>query len=123
MRERERGQLPPQDKSVEALTSGLSLRAPSGLSLRAPCELNQVVKEGEQSLAREINLRETGEEKAKALVPEINLQAVDETLSSQAGTQPLTVTTMRANSEETIVINPLALHAPTTTLEPGPKKC
>jgi hypothetical protein len=120
MRERERI-APPQDKSVEALTSGLSLRAPSGLSLRAPCELNQVVKEGEQSLARKINLRETGEEKAKALVPEINLQAVDETLSLQAGTQPLTVTTMRANSEETIVINPLALHAPTTTLEPGPK--
>jgi hypothetical protein len=28
---------------------------------------------------------------------------------------------MRANSEETIVLNPLALHAPTTTLEPGPK--
>jgi hypothetical protein len=80
-----------------------------------------VVKEGEQSLAREINLREAGGEKAKALVPEINLQAVDETLSSQAGTQPLTVTTMRANSEETIVINPLALHAPTTTLDPGPK--
>ena len=33
----------------------------------------------------------------------------------------MTVTTMRANSEETIVLNPMALHAPTTTLEPGPK--
>jgi hypothetical protein len=83
--------------------------------------LNQVVKEGEQSLAREINLQETGEERAKALVPEISLRAVDKTLPSQVGTRPLALTTMRANSEETIVLNPLALHAPTTTLEPGPK--
>jgi hypothetical protein len=83
--------------------------------------MNQVVKEGEQSLAREINLQETGEERAKALVPEISLRAVDKTLPSQAGTRPLALTTMRANSEETIVLNPLALHAPTTTLEPGPK--
>jgi hypothetical protein len=107
MREREKT-APPQDKSVETLTSGLSLRVPSGLSLRAPCELNLEVKEGEQSLAREINLRETGEERAKALVPEISLRTVDETLPSQAGTRPLALTTM---------LNPLALHAPTTTPE------
>jgi hypothetical protein len=115
--EREREDSPPQEKSVEALTSGSSLRARSGLSLRAPCELNPVVKEGEQSLAREINLREPGEERAKALVPEKSLRAVDKTLPSQAGTQPLALTTMRSNSEETIVLNPLALQAPTTTPE------
>jgi hypothetical protein len=119
--EREREDSPPQDKSVEALTSGSSLRAPSGLSLQAPCELNPVVKEGGQSLAREINLRETGEEGEQSLVPEISLRAVDKTLPSQAGTQRFALTTMRANSEETIVLNPPALHAPTTTLEPGLK--
>ena len=101
--EKEREDSPPQDKSVEALTSGSSLRAPSGFSLRAPCELNPVVKEREQSLARELNLREPEEERAQALVPKINLQAVGETLSSQAGTQPLTVTTMRANTEERVL--------------------
>jgi hypothetical protein len=45
----------------------------------------------------------------------------DKTLPSQAGTVPLKWTTMRANKEETVVINPLALHAPTKTLEPGLK--
>ncbi len=66
MREREREESPPQDKNVEALTSGLSLQAPSGLSLRA------VDNEGEQTPARELNLLETAEERAKALVPEIS---------------------------------------------------
>jgi hypothetical protein len=115
--EREREDSPPQDKSVEALTSGLSLRAPSGLSLRAPCGLNLVDKEGEQPPARELNLQEPGEERAKAVVPEMNLRTVDQTLPSQAGTWPLALTRMRANSEEIIVLNPLALHAPTTTPE------
>jgi hypothetical protein len=115
--ERERDDSPPQDKSVEALTSGLSLRAPSGLSLRAPCGLNLVDKEGEQPLAREQNLQEPGKEGAKAVVPEMSLRTVDETLPSQAGTRPLALTAMRANSEETIVLTPLALHAPTTTPE------
>jgi hypothetical protein len=83
--------------------------------------MNPVVKEREQSLARELNLQAPEEERAQALVPEISLRAVDKTLPSQAGTQTLTLTTMRANSEETIVINPLALHAPTTTLELNPR--
>ena len=112
--EREREDSPPQEKSVEALTSGLSPRASSGLSPRASRGLSPrassgsshraVVNEREQSLARE-------------------LIQVDEALPSQAGTLPLALTTMRANSEETIVINPLALQAPTTTherLELGP---
>ena len=76
--EREREDSPPQDKSVEALTSGLSLRAPSGLSLRAPsglslrapCELNQVVKEREQSLARELN--PVAKEREQSLARELN---------------------------------------------------
>jgi hypothetical protein len=70
-----------------------------------------VVKEREQSLAPELSLR------AQALAREISLRPVDKTLPSQARTQPLALTTMRANSEETIVLNPLALHAPTTTPE------
>ncbi len=74
-------------------------------------------KEGEQPPARELNLQEPGEERAKAVVPEMSLRTVDETLPSQAGTRPLALTTMRANSQETIVLNPLALHAPTTTPE------
>ena len=118
---REREDSPPQDKSVEALTSGLSLRAPSGLSLRAPCGLNLVDNEGVQTPARELNLQESEEERAKALVPEISHRAVDKTLPSQAGTWPLALTTMRANSEETIVINPPALQSPTTTLEQNPR--
>jgi hypothetical protein len=114
MRERERT-APPQDKSVEALTSGLSLRAPSGLSLQAPCGLNLVDKEREQFLAREF--KPVVKEGEQSLAREISFQSRDETLLTQAGTQPLALTTMRANSEETIVLNPLALHAPTTTPE------
>ncbi len=87
------------------------------LSLRAPSELNSHTKEGEQSLARELNLRAPDEESAEALDSEMSLRAVDQILPSQVGTEPLKWTTMSANKEETIVINPLALQAPTTTLE------
>jgi hypothetical protein len=118
MREREREDSPPQDKSVKALTP---VAKPSELNLQAPNVMNPVAKEREQSLARELNLRAPEEERAQALVPEINLRTEDKILPSQAGTEPLRWTTMSANKEETIVINPLALHAPTTTLEPGPK--
>jgi hypothetical protein len=123
--EREREDSPLQDKSVEALTPVakpvINLQTPNVPSLRAPSELNPHAKEREQSLARELNLRAPEEERAEALVPEINLQAADKILPSQAGTEPFKWTTMSANKEETIVINPLALQAPTTTLGPGPK--
>ncbi len=98
MRERERT-TPPQDKSVEALTSGLSLRAPSVLSLRAPCGLNLVDKEGEQYPARELNLQEPGEERAEAVVPGMSLRTVDETLPSQAGTRPLALTCQNSSPD------------------------
>ncbi len=90
------------------------------ISLQTPSEINSGAKEREQSLARELNLRAPEEERAQALVPEINLQAEDKILPSQAGTEPLRWTTMSANKEATIVINPLALRAPTTTLKLGP---
>jgi hypothetical protein len=122
--EREREDSPPQDKSVEALTPVakhvINLQTPSEINLQTPSEINPHAKEREQSLAREINLRAPEEKRAEALVPEINLRAADKILPSQAGTEPLRWTTMSANKEETIVINPLALQAPTTTLDQGP---
>ena len=69
MRERERT-APPKTRVLKLLPSGLSLRAPSGLSLRAPCELNQVVKEREQSLARELN--PVAKEREQFLARELN---------------------------------------------------
>jgi hypothetical protein len=77
---REREDSPPQDKSVEALTPV----AKPVISLRAPSELNPHTKEREQSLARELILRAPEEERAEALVPELNLQAAGKILPSQA---------------------------------------
>jgi hypothetical protein len=50
----------------------------------------------------------------------MSFRATDQALPLQAGTEPLAWTTMRANTEETIVISAQTLGAPTTTLELSP---
>ncbi len=129
--EKERGQ-PPQDKRAEALTPVLSLRAPKELSLRGPKELSPRApkelspraptneRESAQAFAPELSPRAPSDERAQALDPEMSLRATDQVLPSQAGTEPLAWTTMRANTEETIVISAQTLGTLTTTLELSP---